>query len=78
MHYADVIQYFMKAHSATDEADARRRAAKLLNVTHAALSQWKKSGLVPKVRALELDRKTHSKLKYDESDYPKRSAVEAH
>lgn len=59
MRYEDVIHFFGN----------REAAAAGLQVSQSALSQWKKAGKIPKLRALEMELKSNRRLRYDPAAY---------
>lgn len=59
MRTDDVIAHF----------GSRKAVEEALDVSQAAISQWKKRGKVPKLRALEVERLTKRKLRFDPHAY---------
>lgn len=57
---ADVIKYFEQV----------GKVANTLNISHAAVSSW--GEIIPKMRALEIEKITKGKLKYNEDFYNKK------
>lgn len=56
---ADVVAYF----------GSKTAVARELNIGKAAVSKWDEDGRVPPLRAAQLHRKTHGKLKFNPDDY---------